>query len=119
MELFVDGSEDGLPDAGQLDELGLGEGSVVFMLLRAGWCWTTCGSGITLSGNRAGSHSRPLQPQLAAGYRRLADDRGPPLLGGVHCWLAESHRCSNLHSTTHGGGAAMSLPVLCRAGPQL
>jgi hypothetical protein len=29
---MVDGKEDDLPDAEQLDELGLGEGSVVFML---------------------------------------------------------------------------------------
>jgi hypothetical protein len=50
IELFVDGKEDGLPDAGRLDALGLGEGSVVFMLQRLGWCWTTCGEKITLSG---------------------------------------------------------------------
>ena len=36
IELFVGGKEDGLPDAGRLDELSLGEGSVVFMLLRQG-----------------------------------------------------------------------------------
>jgi hypothetical protein len=36
IELFVDGKEDGLPDAGRLDELGLGSGSVVFMLHRLG-----------------------------------------------------------------------------------
>jgi hypothetical protein len=36
IELFVDGKEDGLPDAGRLDDLGLGPGPVVFMLLRQG-----------------------------------------------------------------------------------
>ena len=32
IELFVDGKEDRLSDLGRLDGLGLGEGSVVFML---------------------------------------------------------------------------------------
>jgi hypothetical protein len=36
IELFVDGKEDGLPDAGRLRELGLGSGSVVFPLFRQG-----------------------------------------------------------------------------------
>jgi hypothetical protein len=49
IELFVDGKEDGLPDAGRLDALGLGSGSVVFMLHRAGWRWEAYGSGISLS----------------------------------------------------------------------
>ena len=50
IELFVDGKEDGLPDAGRLDELGLGSGSVVFMLFRLGWRWEESGSQIALSG---------------------------------------------------------------------
>ena len=50
IELFVDGNEDGLPDAGRLDDLGLGTGSVVFMLFRLGWRWEESGSGIALSG---------------------------------------------------------------------
>jgi hypothetical protein len=50
IELFVDGKEDGLPDAGRLDDLGLGSGSVVFMLFRQGWRWDACGSQIALSG---------------------------------------------------------------------
>jgi hypothetical protein len=51
IELFVDGKEDGLPDSGRLDGLGLGSGSVVFtrvfMLHRLGWRWDECGSKIT------------------------------------------------------------------------
>jgi hypothetical protein len=43
IELFVDGKEDGLPDSGRLDGLGLGSGSVVFMLHRLGWRWDECG----------------------------------------------------------------------------
>ena len=50
IELFVDGKEDGLPDAGRLDDLGLGSGSVVFMLFRLGWRWEESGSNIALSG---------------------------------------------------------------------
>ncbi len=49
IEHFVDCKEDGLPDAGRLDLLGLGSGSVVFMLHRLGWRWAACGSEITLS----------------------------------------------------------------------
>jgi hypothetical protein len=48
IELFVDGKEDGLPDSGRLDGLGLGSGSVLFMLLRLGWRWDECGRGTTL-----------------------------------------------------------------------
>ena len=50
IELFVDGEEDGLPGSGRLDVLGLGSGSVVFMLHRLGWRWDECGSKIALSG---------------------------------------------------------------------
>ena len=50
IELFVDGKEDGLPDAGRLDDLGLGSGSVVFMLHRLGWRGVECGSEMALSG---------------------------------------------------------------------
>jgi hypothetical protein len=49
IELFVDGKEDGLPDTGRLDELGLGSGSVVFMLHRLGWRWDACGGEMALS----------------------------------------------------------------------
>ena len=49
IELFVDGKEDGLPDSGRLDGLGLGEGSVVFMLQRAGRRWMACGIDMALS----------------------------------------------------------------------
>ena len=49
IELFVDGKEDGLPNAGRLDALGLRSGSVVFMLHRLGWRWDACGGKITLS----------------------------------------------------------------------
>ena len=36
IELFVDGKEDGLPDAERLHKLGLGSNSVVFLLFRQG-----------------------------------------------------------------------------------
>jgi hypothetical protein len=50
IELFVDGTENALPDSGRLDGLGLGSGSVVFMLQRLGWHWEECGYNMTLSG---------------------------------------------------------------------
>ena len=48
IELFVDGTENALPDSGRLDGLGLGSGSVVFMLQRLGWHWDECGYNMTL-----------------------------------------------------------------------
>ena len=50
IELFVDGTENALPDSGRLDGLGLGSGSVVFMLIRLGWRWEACGNSVMLSG---------------------------------------------------------------------
>jgi hypothetical protein len=82
IELFVDGKEDGLPDSGRLDGLGLGSGSVVFMLHRLGWRWDECGSEIALSGeglvatkDDTGSH------QLVTG--------GEPMTEGRHYWEVE------------------------------
>jgi hypothetical protein len=49
IELFVDGTENALPDSGRLHTLGLGSGAVVFMLQRLGWRWDECGSNITLA----------------------------------------------------------------------
>ena len=73
IELFVDGKEDGLPDAGRLDDLGLGSGSVVFMLHRLGWRWETCRKGTTLSedglvATKAGDWS--AFPLVTGGSRR-------------------------------------------------
>jgi hypothetical protein len=79
IELFVDGNEDGLPDAGRLDGLGLGSGSVVFMLQRVGWRWTEGGSDMTLSGDGglvAACNGEGWQ--LATG--------GLPMTEGRHFW---------------------------------
>jgi hypothetical protein len=83
IELFVDGKEDGLPDSGRLDGLGLGEGSVVFLLQRAGWRWTACGIDMALS-----------EDGLVA--TKTADDHnwhlvtgGEPMTEGRHYWEVE------------------------------
>jgi hypothetical protein len=82
IELFVDGKEDGLPDSGRLDGLGLGEGSVVFMLLRAGWHWTACGKDIVLSGEGlVATVANENALQLATG--------GEPMTEGRHYWEVE------------------------------
>ena len=83
IELFVDGKEDGLPDAGRLDALGLGSGSVVFMLHRPGWRWAECGSEITLSedGLAATTPADPSSCQLVTG--------GSPMTEGRHYWEVE------------------------------
>jgi hypothetical protein len=83
IELFVDGKEDGLPDAGRLDELGLGSGSVVFMLFRQGWRWEECGSDIALSGEGlvATKTATDWNFQLATG--------GSPMMEGRHYWEVE------------------------------
>jgi hypothetical protein len=83
IELFVDGKEDGLPDAGRLDEMGLGTGSVVFMLFRQGWRWEECGSGIALSGEGlvATKTVKDYTFQLVTG--------GSPMTEGRHYWEVE------------------------------
>jgi hypothetical protein len=81
IELFVDGKEDGLPDSGRLDELGLGSGSVVFMLHRLGWRWEGCGSEITLSGDGLVATKSKSGYHLATG--------GSPMTEGRHFWEVE------------------------------
>jgi hypothetical protein len=77
IELFVDGKEDGLPDAGRLDELGLGSGSVVFMLHRLGWRWEACGSSMALSedGLVATKHTQTAGYQLVTGGSPMTEGR--------------------------------------------
>ena len=82
IELFVDGNEDCLPDSGRLDALGLGSGSVVFMLQRMGWRWDECGSDITLSGE-----GLVATREAAEGYRLVTG--GSPMTEGRHYWEVE------------------------------
>ena len=82
IELFVDGKEDGLLDAGRLDELGLGSGSVVFMLFRLGWRWEESGSKIALSGEGlVATKTRDIKWSLVTG--------GSPMTEGRHYWEVE------------------------------
>ena len=81
IELFVDGKEDGLPDSGRLDGLGLGSGSVVFMLIRLGWRWHECGSKIALSGEGLAATKDQDGHQLVTG--------GSPMTEGRHYWEVE------------------------------
>ena len=82
IELFVDGKEGGLPDAGRLEELGLGEGSVLFMLHRLGWRWEECGSGMALSGEGlVATVTTRNEFQLVTG--------GEPMTEGRHYWEVE------------------------------
>jgi hypothetical protein len=78
----VDGKEDGLPDAGRLHELGLGSGSVVFMLHRLGWRWDACGSKITLSEDGLAATSEHV-----IGYQLVTG--GSPMTEGRHYWEVE------------------------------
>jgi hypothetical protein len=78
IELFVDGKEDGLPDAGRLDDLGLVSGSVVFMLHRLGWRWYACGSEIALSEDGLVATGNTGSYQLATS--------GSPMTEGRHYW---------------------------------
>jgi len=83
IELFVDGKEDGLPDAGRLDDLGLGSGSVVFMLFRQGWRWEESGSRIALSeeGLVATKTADDCKFRMVTG--------GSPMTEGRHYWEVE------------------------------
>jgi hypothetical protein len=81
IELFVDGTENALPDSGRLDGLGLGPGSVVFMLIRLGWRWEACGSSIALSGEGLVATNGEDGDQLVTG--------GSPMTEGRHYWEVE------------------------------
>jgi hypothetical protein len=81
IEHFGDGKVDGLPDSGRLDGLGLGEGSVVFMLQRAGWRWTARGSGIALSEDGLVATKGGTDYDLVTG--------GEPMTEGRHYWEVE------------------------------
>ena len=83
IELFVDGKEDGLPDAGRLDDLGLGSGSVVFMLFRLGWRWEESGSGIALSGEGL------VATKTTQDYKYHLVTGGSPMTEGRHYWEVE------------------------------
>jgi hypothetical protein len=83
IELFVDGKEDGLPDAGRLDDLGLGSGSAVFMLFRLGWRWDESGSSIALSGE-----GLVATKTAARGTYHLVTG-GSPMTEGRHYWEVE------------------------------
>jgi hypothetical protein len=108
-DLFVAGKEDALPHAGRLDELGIGESAIVFMLIRKCQCclshclsmlvlsavpncsrtqrtasWAGSGSDIELSGEVA--TMKGCSWQLAT--------RGEPMTEGQHYWEIEITECS-------------------------
>jgi hypothetical protein len=86
IELFVDGTENGLPDAGRLHGLGLGDGSVLFMLQRLGWRWTACGSAIALSEDGLVA---TVQPRGGDGDSWHLVTGGSPMTEGRHYWEVE------------------------------
>jgi hypothetical protein len=83
IELFVDGQEDGLSDDGRLDELGLGDGSVVFMLHRLGWRWTKCSGYLKLSEDGL------VATVTTAGEGWQLVTGGEPMTEGCHYWEVE------------------------------
>ena len=89
IELFFGGKEDGLPDAGRLDELGLWSGSTVFMLHRPGWCWEECGPAIALSeeGLVATKEQSDGCSSLIGGSPMVSG--GEPMIEGRHYWEVE------------------------------
>jgi hypothetical protein len=80
IDLFVEGTEDPLPPAGRLHDLGVQSGTVLFVLQRPGWVWETCGSATRFSEN--GLMARIVEEhekaQLVSG--------GPPMTEGQHYW---------------------------------
>ena len=94
IELFVDGTEDALPDSGRLDGLGLGEGSVVFMLQRLGWCWTAGGSGMVLSEDGLVATRDGADWRLVTG--------GEPMTEGRHFWEVELTKRARVESLVIG-----------------
>jgi hypothetical protein len=64
MDLFLEGTEDALSDAERLENVGVGNGTVLFMLQRQGWCWTQCGTNMRLTEEASSSPNQP--PSLLA-----------------------------------------------------
>ena len=83
IELFVHGKEDALPNGGRLDALGVHDAETCFMLLRPGWCWRACGTGIALSENDlvATKLHRTVSTQLVTG--------GEAMVCGLNYWEVE------------------------------
>ena len=82
IELFVDGKEDGLPNAGRLNKLGLGSNSVMFMLHRLGWRWDACGGKMALSEDRlVATKNTTVDWELVTG--------SSPMTEGRHYWEVE------------------------------
>ena len=92
IELFVKGREDALENWDRLDEVGVREGGVVFMLQTQGWCWDKCGSSITLSGeglvatkDSVDTGGEPTEDSLD--YQLVTG--GEPMTEGRHYWEVE------------------------------
>ena len=118
IELFVDGKEDGLPDAGRLDDLDLCSGSVVFMLHRLGWRWEACGSEITLSEDGLVATKTGYNYQLVTGGSPMTEGRhywevqlgqGDALAGAVRSGLDHDkrHHCDNDAYFIYGSDGAL------------
>jgi hypothetical protein len=101
IELFIDGKEDGLPNAGRLHELGLGEGSVVFMLW-AGLSWTKHGSGITLSEDGLVATAVANRATICLGRHLVTG--GLLMTEGRHYWEVKI-------TADHGGNCSIMLGV--------
>jgi hypothetical protein len=96
IEMFIDGTENALPDAGRLDGLGLGQGSVLFMLQRLGWCWDEHGPDITLSGEGLVA-SKESGDMTGGDCGDHLVTGGSPMTEGRHYWevgLSWAGRCN-------------------------
>jgi hypothetical protein len=81
IDLFVKGSANPLPCDGRLEELGLGEGSVLFMLHGPGWRWETCEDDIVLGEEGLAATKDTSGWCLVTG--------GAPMTEGRHYWEVE------------------------------
>ena len=82
-ELFIHGTENKLPDAKRL-----GSGALLFMLQRQGWCWTTCGGDMVLSGKGlvASRHIPRGGNRTVVVDNWLVATGGVPMTEGRHYW---------------------------------
>ena len=58
---------------------------MVFMLQRAGWCWTACGSGLALNGEG------PVATKIVENWQWRMVSGGEPMTEGRHFWEVD-HR---------------------------
>ena len=111
IELFLGGHEDSLPEDERIDDLGVLEETVLFMLWRRGWSWIAAGDGVKLSnqGRVASKCGGANNYQLVTGDSEMSVGRHYweveiNAIGGSHCDILIGAVMPGLdHGRSHAG----------------